>query len=86
MATPQSLIKYGVPKITKAEAVILVGTEEVARMEKMEREFYQGSEALVLPEGCKVFPRRQGCVIHWFMKGYTPGDGDVKKALARIRK
>jgi hypothetical protein len=73
------------PRISKKEAIELVGKETVDYMEGMEKKLFHGTEGLVSPEGCKVFPKRRGCIIYWYMKGYTPGNADINSALNRIR-
>ena len=70
-------------KISKKEAIKLVGEDEVKRMLH-----YIDSlpTCLVSPEGCKIYPKKSGCVIVWFIYGYSENEKDVNEALARIRK
>ena len=66
-------------KITKEQAIKLVGVDEV------ERVVSQRDTSLLLPSGCKLFAKTRGCVTRFGIYGYAHDGKDVQQVLTQLR-
>ena len=64
--------------ISKAQAIQLVGAEEVRRIVE------QRDTSLLSPSGCKLSARKRGCVTRFMVGGYAHDGSDTNSVLAQL--